>query len=123
MPFDNCVQGRGRGKQHGLVILYRSERFGFRGTRVVHLDEEDLSPSELHAVGGPSAENAEGGLTSGPGQHEAKGGANGSTNEDEAACRKRRGGTRQTKNVGLIVGLEDKERGDGSGIIVATAHL
>ena len=31
-----------------------------------------------------------------------------------------RGGSRQTKNVGLIVGLEQD---DGKGIIVATTHL
>lgn len=31
-----------------------------------------------------------------------------------------RGGSRQTKNVGLIVGLEE---GEGRGIVVATTHL
>ena len=34
----------------------------------------------------------------------------------------RRGGSRQTKNVGLIVGLEEVD-GGGSGLVVATTHL
>lgn len=34
--------------------------------------------------------------------------------------RRRRGGSRQTKNVGLIVALEGK---DGEGVIIVTTHL
>ncbi|WVW82629.1 hypothetical protein I302_104640 [Kwoniella bestiolae CBS 10118] len=36
--------------------------------------------------------------------------------------KRRRGGSRQTKNVGLIVALEEVD-GDGRGIVVATTHL
>lgn len=36
--------------------------------------------------------------------------------------RKRRGGTRQTKNIGLVVGLEFRDR-PGKGVIVGTTHL
>lgn len=108
MPYDACVQAKGRGKQHGLVICYRSERFGFKGSRIVHLDEEDLSPSP----GGPEEEP------------DGMDGAAWQRWSDEQ--RRKRGGTRQTKNVGLIVGLEDKERkgkGGAEGVIVITAHL
>jgi len=41
--------------------------------------------------------------------------------EDHMA-RWRRGGTRQTKNIGLMVGLEFVEAG-GKGLIVGTTHL
>lgn len=36
--------------------------------------------------------------------------------------RRRRGGTRKTKNVGVIVALEDVTK-NGEGILVSTAHL
>lgn len=102
MPYDSCVQAKGRGKQHGLVIAYRSERLKFKASKVVYLDEEELSPS---------------GEADGDGKSE-------SWEEQVEEQRRRRGGTRQTKNVGLIVGLEDTGReGKGEGVIVITAHL
>lgn len=108
MPYDACVQAKGRGKQHGLVVLYRTERFGFKSSRIVHLDEEELSP------GDGKAEEPDG-----------RDGAEWQRWADEQ--RRRRGGTRQTKNVGLIVGLEDKEsrgeEGEAKGVIIITAHL
>ena len=109
MPYDACVQAKGRGKQHGLVIAYKSERFGFRGTRVIHLYEEEISPLPEGEVDVDDEDDG----------RDAKKWQRG---EDER--RRRRGGTRQTKNVGLMVGLEDKERaGKGEGVIVITAHL
>jgi len=36
--------------------------------------------------------------------------------------RKRRGGTRQTKNIGLVAGFEFRDR-PGKGVIVGTTHL
>jgi RNA exonuclease NGL2 len=107
MPYDACIQAKGRGKQHGLVVLYRSERFGFKGSRVVHLDEEELTP-------GDGDEPEPDGRDAAAWQRWV----------DEQ--RRRRGGTRQTKNVGLIVGLEDKARTEGGGaggVIVITTHL
>jgi RNA exonuclease NGL2 len=116
LPFDSCVQGRGRNKQHGLVIMYREDRMDFVASKLVHLDEEFLS--------GPLAGEAEQ-----PGGLEMA----------EEEKRRRRGGSRQTKNVGLMVALGDKRAGgadgvdgqDGNGgsggkskgIIVATTHL
>jgi hypothetical protein len=41
--------------------------------------------------------------------------------EAEGDGRRRRGGTRQTRNVGLVVALDDHE--SGGGIVVATTHL
>jgi RNA exonuclease NGL2 len=123
LPFDSCVQGRGRNKQHGLVIMYREDRMDFVASRLVHLDEEFLSP--------PSSTSQSAGQ--------------GALDEDEK--RRRRGGSRQTKNVGLMVALADKQaaessagegegegddgegtgtgesKGKGKGIIVATTHL
>lgn len=115
MSFDKCVQARGHGKQHGLVVAYRSERFGFKGSRIVHLDEEELSPPGQDGLGEMN------GHTNG----DTNGQTGGSENKQSGEAvdnRRRRGGTRQTKNVGLIVGLEDKER-EGKGVIVATGHL
>lgn len=100
LPFDSCVQARGHGKQHGLVIMYRSDRLEFKASKTIHLDEEYL------------AERVE----------------NQSSVEDqEREARRRRGGSRQTKNVGLIVGLgvngDDKGGETGKGMIVVTTHL
>ena len=81
LPTHDHVDTKGRGKLHGLVVMYRSDRFKTRASQTVYLDEERLSDKD----------GQEG-----------------------------RGGSRQTKNVGLIVGLEDK---DGKGIVVATTHL
>ena len=36
--------------------------------------------------------------------------------------RRRRGGTRQTKNIGLVVGLEFVDK-PGKGLIIGTTHL
>ena len=115
MSFDKCVQARGHGKQHGLVVAYRSERFGFKGSRTVYLDEEELSPLRQDGSG----------AINGHINGDTNGQAEGSEEKRSVQAvdkRRRRGGTRQTKNVGLIVGLEDKGR-EGKGIIVATAHL
>ena len=81
LPTHEFVDTKGRGKIHGLVVMYRSDRFKSKASQTVYLDEERLSDKE----------GQEG-----------------------------RGGSRQTKNVGLIVGLE---QGDGKGIVVATTHL
>ncbi|OCF45310.1 hypothetical protein I317_00833 [Kwoniella heveanensis CBS 569] len=94
LPNHLHVKGSGPGKQHGLVIFYRSSRFFVRASRLVHLDSEDLSPSPAVYEGGG----------------------------DEESARKRRGGTRQTKNVGLIVALQDAED-ERRGIVVTTTHL
>lgn len=81
LPTHTPVDTKGRGKLHGLVVLYRTDRYKLKARHTVYLDEESLSDKE---------------------------------------GREGRGGTRQTKNVGLIVGLED---GDGKGVVVATTHL
>ncbi|WVQ97282.1 hypothetical protein IAU59_004393 [Kwoniella sp. CBS 9459] len=94
LPHHAFVKGSGPGKQHGLVIFYRSSRFFVRASKLIHLDLEELSPA-----------------STAPDQ----------SGDDEGA-RKRRGGSRQTKNVGLIVALQDVED-EKKGIVVATTHL
>ncbi|WVQ61892.1 uncharacterized protein L199_000025 [Kwoniella botswanensis] len=89
-PQHTSVKGSGPGKLHGLVIFYRTSRFFVRSSKLVHLDEEEISPSDSKETG-----------------------------EDG---KRRRGGSRQTKNVGLIVALEQID-GDGKGIVITTTHL
>ena len=91
-PEHDLVEARGRGKLHGLVILYRAAKWRVKATRTVYLDQEDLTP-----VRQPEE-------------------------DDRGASRKRRGGSMQTKNVGLIVGLERAD-GGGEGVVVTTTHL
>ncbi|KAK4684307.1 RNA exonuclease NGL2, partial [Tremellales sp. Uapishka_1] len=86
LPNHAFVKASGYEKQHGLVVLYNSDRFRVCGAKTLNLDQEEVS--------------------SGAG--------------DEA--RTRRGGSRQTKNVGLVVGLEEID-GNGSGIVITTTHL
>jgi RNA exonuclease NGL2 len=73
-------------KQHGLVILHREAKFEKRAERVVHLDEEFV-------------------------HEEGKMGEGGALD-----ARGRRGGTRETKNIGLLVALERKD-GTGEGVV------
>lgn len=49
-------------------------------------------------------------------------GPNSEVSSDEKEERRRRGGTRKTKNVGLLVALEDVQQ-EKQGIVVATTHL
>ncbi|WWD17612.1 hypothetical protein CI109_102053 [Kwoniella shandongensis] len=93
LPKHSHVKGSGPGKLHGLVILYRADRFFVRGSRLVHLDQEDLTPQ-------PTTKDE----------------------DDSQEIRKRRGGSRQTKNVGLIAALEDVNT-LGRGIVIVTTHL
>ncbi|KAL7409135.1 Endonuclease/exonuclease/phosphatase [Mrakia frigida] len=84
LPAYSHVEAKGRGKAHGLVILYRSSMFAKVGEeKVIVLDEQEVR-----------------------GDGEAK---------------RRRGGTRETKNIGLMVALERKE--GGGGVIALTTHL
>ncbi|OCF54373.1 hypothetical protein L486_08287 [Kwoniella mangroviensis CBS 10435] len=43
LPQHTSVQGSGPGKLHGLVIFYRTSRFFVRSSKLVHLDEEEIS--------------------------------------------------------------------------------
>jgi RNA exonuclease NGL2 len=90
LPAYQAIETRGPGKQHGLVILYRSSKYRVIAQRTIYLDDELLRDAYAGGVG----------------------------SED---LRKRRAGTRQTKNVGLIVALEEVD--GGAGLIVATTHL
>lgn len=45
MPEHTPLQAKGRGKKHGLVILYRTSRFAVDEQRVLSLDDERLSES------------------------------------------------------------------------------
>ena len=81
-----------------MAVVFDRRRFRVveRGEKVVQFDLEEVR--------------------SGDGGEEGAGG----TEEDKA--RWRRAGTRETKNIGLIVGLEFVGRG-GKGLIVGTTHL
>ncbi|AAW46917.1 hypothetical protein CNBM2200 [Cryptococcus deneoformans B-3501A] len=96
LPQHAYIKGTGPGKLHGLVVLYRKDRFSLRQSKLIHLDFEEIHPrsSDL-VIREDGAESLE-------------------------EVRRRRGGSRQTKNVGLIVALECK---DGEGVIIATTHL
>lgn len=99
------VQARGPRKKHGLAVVYDSNKFELAGAhRVVRYDEEFISA----------------GLPPGSSGDENEEGQTEQDKRDEE--RKRRGGTRQTKNIGLVVGLEFVGKA-GKGIIVGTTHL
>lgn len=82
LPAYANVQAKGRGKAHGLVILYRKEMFEKVEEKVVMLDEEEVRS------GG-----------------------------EEMEGKTKRGGTRETKNIGLVVGLKRSEDRGGSGMV------
>ncbi|WVF70931.1 hypothetical protein IAT40_005726 [Kwoniella sp. CBS 6097] len=109
LPQHDYVKGSGPGKQHGLVIFYRSPRFIVRASKLIHLDLEELSPA-------PNTNTN----TNTNMYTNAKVGSGDDDNAESA--RKRRGGSRQTKNVGLIVALQDVQN-EKRGIVVATTHL
>ena len=91
------MEAKGHGKQHGLVVLYRKARYRVRASKTVYLDEEYIHPE---VDGAPAS--------------------SGDADMDET--RRRRGGTRKTKNVGVVVALEDITK-ENEGILVSTAHL
>jgi len=83
---------RGHQKEHGCMILFRKELFDLHSTRTVYYDEEDVRQ--------PSRE------------HE----------NDDTYNVWRRGTSRVTKNIALIVAVKRKGSGE-KGFIVATTHL
>lgn len=91
LPSHAYIEAKGRGKLHGLVVFYRRHDFFVRAQKTIYLDEEALSNNM-----DPSE------ITT------------------AATERTRRGGSRQTKNVGLIAALANTA---GWGIIVLTTHL
>ena len=99
LPDHGHVEAKGRGKIHGLVVFYRKSRWRVKATRTVHLDDEEIDESPTLKVDDLRVEH-----------------------EDlDREARRRRGGSRQTKNIGLIVGLENVE--GGHGVVIATTHL
>ena len=79
-----------------MVVLYRKARYRVRAFKAIYLDEEDIHPSE-DGVGSRGEESVE-------------------------EKRRRRGGSRKTKNVAVLVALEDLTK-EGEGILVSTTHL
>ncbi|ADV25600.1 Hypothetical Protein CGB_M3420C [Cryptococcus gattii WM276] len=96
LPQHDYIKGTGPGKLHGLVVLYRKDRFSLRQSRLIHLDFEEIHPRPGNLTAGEDGD------------------------ESLEEVRRRRGGSRQTKNVGLLVALEGK---DGEGVVIATTHL
>jgi RNA exonuclease NGL2 len=106
LPHHKAIRASGPGKLHGLVILYNTDKFVFKGSKTIFYDEE---------------------FTQGD-MHEEKKGIN-PAGESEAEMQERRkrwkmarGGTRQTKNIGLMAALEWVDS-PGSGLVVGTTHL
>jgi RNA exonuclease NGL2 len=54
--------------------------------------------------------------------NEGSSGTSVATEMDQEETRRRRGGTRTTKNVGVVVALEDMDR-ETEGIVISTCHL
>lgn len=96
LPQHAYIKGTGPGKLHGLVVLYRKDRFSLRQSKLIHLDSEEIHPRPGNLAAGEDGD------------------------ESLGEVRRRRGGSRQTKNVGLLVSLEGK---DGEGVVIATTHL
>jgi RNA exonuclease NGL2 len=84
----------GRGKKHGLAILYKQDLFNKHTERIIYYDEEDVRDGRFR-----------------------------DERFDEAAhIRWRRGMTRTTRNIGFVVALRNTTD-PASGYIVATTHL
>jgi RNA exonuclease NGL2 len=96
-PKYSAIQARGPKKKHGLAIVYDNRKLKVveQGEKVVRFDEEYISKKPTDDQDQEESIDQE---------------------------RKRRGGTRQTKNIGLVVGLEFRDR-PGKGVIVGTTHL
>ena len=75
------------------MVLYRKARYRVRASKTIYFDEEHINE------GAHETEKIEG-----------------------EEMRRRRGGTRTTKNVGVVVALEDVEK-KTEGILVSTCHL
>jgi RNA exonuclease NGL2 len=84
----------GKGKKHGLAILYKQDLFIKYAEKIIYYDEENVRDGHFE-----------------------------DQSLDEAAhIRWRRGVTRTTRNIGFIVALRNT-RDQASGYIVATTHL
>lgn len=106
LPHHKAIRASGPGKLHGLVILYDARKFTFKASRTIQYDEE-FTRGDFHAE--------RGGVDLGK-ETEAEG------QERRKRWKRARGGTRQTKNIGLMVALEWVGR-PGEGIVVGTTHL
>jgi RNA exonuclease NGL2 len=84
----------GRGKKHGLAVLYKQDLFVNHAEKVIYYDEEDVRDGHLQ----------------------------GQSLDEAAYIRWRRGMTRTTRNIGFIVALRNT-KDPASGYIVATTHL
>ncbi|PVF91996.1 hypothetical protein CPB86DRAFT_769982 [Serendipita vermifera] len=87
------IYASGRSKNHGCMVLYKPEYFELISERTVYYDEEDIR------VGTPE----------------------GMASADQAAIW-RKGVSRKTGNIALLVGLRNK-RNPAKGFVVGTTHL
>jgi RNA exonuclease NGL2 len=106
LPHHKAIRASGPGKLHGLVILYNANKFTCKATRTIYYDEE-FTEGDFHAERIRVDVNKE---------TEAE------TQERKKRWKKARGGTRQTKNIGLMAALEWVDK-PGTGIVVGTTHL
>lgn len=106
LPNHKAIRASGPGKLHGLVILYNANRFVFKGSKTIFYDEE-FTQGDLH-------EEKKGINPAGESEAEMQ--------DRRKRWKKARGGTRQTKNIGLMAALEWIDS-PGSGLVVGTTHL
>ena len=97
-PDHDHIEVKGHKKLHGLVVLYRRARYRVRASKTIYFDEEHINTSSP-AEKSPETESL-----------------------PLEEMRRRRGGTRTTKNVGVVVALEDAAGGK-DGLVVSTCHL
>ncbi|KAJ9094328.1 hypothetical protein QFC19_008014 [Naganishia cerealis] len=106
LPNHKAIRASGPGKLHGLVILYNHHKFIVRSTKTVYYDEEftqgDVHEEKKQTVSGNEGED--------------------SKKERRSRWKKARGGTRQTKNIGLMAALEWVDN-PNAGVVVGTTHL
>lgn len=106
LPRHKAIRASGPGKLHGLVILYNADKFSFKGSKTIFYDEE-FTQGDMH-------EEKKDIKLSGESEAEMQ--------ERRKRWKKARGGTRQTKNIGLMAALEWVDN-PGSGLVVGTTHL
>lgn len=106
LPDHKAIRASGPGKLHGLVILYNSKKLAVKATKTIYYDEE-FTKGDIHGERKGVNVNDE---------------TEADRQERKTRWKKARGGTRQTKNIGLMAALEWVDE-PNSGIIVGTTHL
>ncbi|KAJ9118178.1 hypothetical protein QFC22_004082 [Naganishia vaughanmartiniae] len=106
LPNHKAIRASGPGKLHGLVILYNHNKFIVRSTKTVYYDEE-FTQGDVH-------QERKSALADGEDEEGRR--------ERKSRWKRARGGTRQTKNIGLMAALEWVDN-PNAGMVVGTTHF